>query len=69
MTIDAISAYCRAHLDLTQVILPYKAVYYHSLPMCVINAVFSIGACYIFIGLRGLTKTSERFIPKSAKKA
>ncbi len=46
MTIDAISAYCRAHLDLTQAVLTDQAYSYYSLPLCVIDAVFSIGVRY-----------------------
>ena len=46
MTIGAISAYCRAHLDLAQAILTDQAYSYYSLPLCVIDAVFSIGVRY-----------------------
>ena len=46
MTIDAITAYCRAHLDLAQAVLTDNAYYYYSLPLCVIDAVFSIGVRY-----------------------
>ncbi len=46
MTIDAITAYCRAHLDLAQAVLTDNAYYYYSLPLCVIDTVFSIGVRY-----------------------
>ena len=46
MTIDTITAYCRAHLDLTQAILTDQAYSYYSLPLCVIDAIFSIGVRY-----------------------
>ncbi len=46
MTIDAIIAFCRAHLDLAQAVLTDQAYYYYSLPLCVIDAVFSIGVRY-----------------------
>jgi hypothetical protein len=44
--VETISAYCRAHLDLTQAVLTDQAYSYYSLPLCVIDAVFSIGVRY-----------------------
>ncbi len=44
--VDTITAYCRTKLDLTQAILTDQAYSYYSLPLCVIDAVFSIGVRY-----------------------
>ncbi len=41
--IEQLATYCEAHLPLTQATPPG---YYHSLPLCVLDAVFSIGVRY-----------------------
>lgn len=42
MDIAYLTAYCRTHLDFTNLQFD-QAYFYYNLPLCVIDAVFSIG--------------------------
>lgn len=70
--ISAIAAHCKATLPLTNASLPDE-YYYHSLPHCLVDAVFSIGVRYTstrntvhkFCDYYGLQLISRRRLPES----